>query len=285
MLQQKHPSLFKAKRIISRADNQPTTFIRISFTDKAEADKLIANRRIYIGVVSHRCEEPNQPIRVNRCYNCQGLNHIAKNCPESQPTCPNCAEHHSKEEQCKTPTKHCANCTDNNNHAAYANSCPKYLAEVTKKQEANRTRKYTEKVVRTITQTPKNKPAPKPVQQPAIREIVNEQICEFGASIVESLRQNITSILSGVMNQFIELMQQFVLQCVSANTDVGSLTRNLQSTKDTFTTKINKTLEEGISTIVFNTRVTGNPSVPSAPSRPSRSHSPSYADKAKSNEK
>lgn len=81
-------------------------------------------------------------VRLNRCRNCQSLEHSTFQC-KSEPFCAHCGEGHY-ESDCKNDKPYCINCADYNNslppnnssstfnplHAASSNACPSYKAKL-----------------------------------------------------------------------------------------------------------------------------------------------------------
>ena len=86
--------------------------------------KITLSNGIYFGRIRIRCESFRS---VTQCYQCQGFNHVAKDC-KSQIKCMRCARPH-KSAECPEEDKDsfrpkCTNC--NGDHVAASRECPKF---------------------------------------------------------------------------------------------------------------------------------------------------------------
>lgn len=102
--------------------------------------KVFLEDRIFLGWSRCRCADH---FRILRCYNCQRVGHLSKDCKDKESVCGICAKNH-KTENCDKKNLEpnaCINCIrkrlDDNNHTANSNKCPLYIKVV--KDLINRT--------------------------------------------------------------------------------------------------------------------------------------------------
>lgn len=138
-LKEQEYSPTQTKRLISRATNNPTWKVKITFEDKEQQQTLI-KQGLYLGYSKHKTEEYNEPPQVTQCFKCQLFGHTHHTC-KNQTRCLRCGENHRVKEcpEQKENTK-CANCSGS--HAALYKGCPKFKeakTEAINKQQVQRT--------------------------------------------------------------------------------------------------------------------------------------------------
>ena len=117
----------EARRTTNAKDDQPTSYVRL-FTESKE----VYDKHMYKGVPVTLYHHPHKVVvetRPLQCYNCQGLGHIAFNCPDDEPTCMQCKGRHrfrncpEYNQETKTYSKtQCANC-DSIEHNSCSRRC------------------------------------------------------------------------------------------------------------------------------------------------------------------
>ena len=119
----------------------PTQKVVIEF-DQEQDMRIALFNGIYFGRIRIRCEpfRPTPPP-VTQCYQCQGFNHVAKDC-KSEAKCMRCAKPH-KSSECPGKGKEsfrpkCINC--NGEHVAASRECPKYKEQFQKQTEKAKAR-------------------------------------------------------------------------------------------------------------------------------------------------
>lgn len=115
-------------RIISRATQQPTTFLKIHLTNPDQASGLL-HEGFYMDLFQYRVEKARPPPTIRQCYKCQQFNHISTNC-KNPVVCLRCGEnhHHKTCSKDKREAK-CVNCAGE--HSAASKNCPIYLSYMT----------------------------------------------------------------------------------------------------------------------------------------------------------
>ena len=103
--------------------------------------KIALFNGIFFGRIRIRCEPFRPAPSITQCYQCQGFNHIAKDC-KSQVKCMRCAKPH-KSSECPGKGKDsfkpkCTNC--NGEHVAASRECPKYKEQFQKQTEKAKAR-------------------------------------------------------------------------------------------------------------------------------------------------
>ena len=93
----------KVVRSINSKDNAPTTFLRLYTESKEVYAKHMYRKEPVLLYFSPFYAIPE--TRPLQCHNCQGLGHIAFNCPKEEPVCLICSGRH-RVKQC--PTKNTA---------------------------------------------------------------------------------------------------------------------------------------------------------------------------------
>lgn len=121
----------KVYRIVSRATQQPTTFIRIHLNNPDNSPGLLLEG-FYMNYFHFRVERARPPpTSIKQCYKCQEFNHVSTDC-KNQVKCLRCAEnHHHKECPKEKNDASCANC--GGAHSSVSRQCPTYLALTTTK--------------------------------------------------------------------------------------------------------------------------------------------------------
>ena len=118
----------------------PTQKVVVEF-DQEQDMKIALFNGIFFGRIRIRCEPFRFAPSITQCYQCQGFNHIAKDC-KSQVKCMRCAKPH-KSSECPGKGKDsfkpkCTNC--NGEHVAASRECPKYKEQFQKQTEKAKAR-------------------------------------------------------------------------------------------------------------------------------------------------
>ena len=113
----------------------PTQKVVLDF-DKEQDMRIALFSGIYFGRIRIRCEPFRSTPPVTQCYQCQGFNHVAKDC-KSKVQCMRCAGPH-KSSECTEKDKDsfspkCINCSGN--HVAASKECPKFKEQFKKQTE------------------------------------------------------------------------------------------------------------------------------------------------------
>ena len=122
----------KVVRSVNSKDNTPTTFLRL-YTESKEiyAKHMYRKEPVLLYFSPFYAITETRPLQ---CHNCQGLGHIAFNCPKEEPVCLICSGPH-RVKQCTQPEKkHCANC-DSTEHISCARQCKKMQEHVIEKEK------------------------------------------------------------------------------------------------------------------------------------------------------
>ena len=114
----------KVQRLKFRGN--PTQKVVIEF-DQEQDMKIALFNGIYFGRIRIRCEPFRPAPSITQCYQCQGFNHVAKDC-KSKVKCMRCAGPH-KSSECPEKDKNsfnpkCTNCKGD--HVAASRECPKF---------------------------------------------------------------------------------------------------------------------------------------------------------------
>ena len=118
----------------------PTQKVVVEF-DQEQDMKIALFNGIFFGRIRIRCEPFRPAPSITQCYQCQGFNHVAKDC-KSQVKCMRCAKPH-KSSECPGKGKDsfkpkCTNC--NGEHVAASRECPKYKEQFQKQTEKAKAR-------------------------------------------------------------------------------------------------------------------------------------------------
>ena len=113
----------------------PTQKVVVEFDQEQDMNIALFNG-IYFGRIRIRCEPFRPTPPVTQCYQCQGFNHVAKDC-KSKVQCMRCAGPH-KSSECTEKDKDsfspkCINCSGN--HVAASRECPKFKEQFKKQTE------------------------------------------------------------------------------------------------------------------------------------------------------
>ena len=113
-------SVLTVKDVVKCRNNN---IFRIFVTMSPRLFAYLGSRKISVGYSKCKLYElPNH----RRCYNCQRLGHLAKDCKNTI-ACSRCSLDHASHE-CSSNFLKCANCVINGehnvNHASFSNSCP-----------------------------------------------------------------------------------------------------------------------------------------------------------------
>jgi len=113
--------LSEARRLIKRRTGKPTQVIKVWCLEEAYSRLLSTN----ISINGSTClVEKQRTVHVVRCYNCQRLGHIARNCTNEK-RCEICSLSHVDDSACSGALL-CANC--GGDHPSSSSSCPTYLS-------------------------------------------------------------------------------------------------------------------------------------------------------------
>ncbi|XP_031358101.1 myb-like protein U [Photinus pyralis] len=117
------PRITRALRIISRATNLPTTFVRIITTSKSTLEHLLQHG-ICMFSRHYPCEPSHIPDPTPKyCSLCTKIGHLSSECTTRVQICPSCGENH-KPNMCKPDTQpKCNNCSGP--HPTYSFECTK----------------------------------------------------------------------------------------------------------------------------------------------------------------
>lgn len=117
----------RINRIISKKTETPTTFIRITLNNPADATKLL-REGFFMDFFHYRTEKAHTAPNIKQCFNCQEFNHVAQQC-KNKTKCVRCGGEHSHKtcDKAKHEPK-CANC--GGNHSAASKHCPTYLSQI-----------------------------------------------------------------------------------------------------------------------------------------------------------
>lgn len=124
-LKKEHPKTTGAKRIVARANNQPTRLVRV-FSPCQETITTILRVGATINGNPYDAEPSNPPPLVRmRCSHCFSFEHLRAQCPKkSEPaTCPTCSSAIHPGQPCKTENAACPSCQGH--HGVW--KCPKAL--------------------------------------------------------------------------------------------------------------------------------------------------------------
>jgi len=120
-LQKEGVSILEIRRLTKRYTGRPTQDIKVT-CDQQSAHKLISIRLI----VNNKCciIQSERHVKVIRCYHCQALGHVAKNCTNAR-RCEICAQNHDERQRCMWNAKPCCvNCMGN--HPSSSSICPAF---------------------------------------------------------------------------------------------------------------------------------------------------------------
>ncbi len=129
----------KAVRTINSKNNEPTSFLRLFTESKEVYNKHMYNRAPIFFLYQRFYAIPE--TRPLQCRNCQGLGHIAFDCPKNEPTCLQCSGNHrvrdcdklDKDTNKYTET-HCANC-GTADHNSCSRKCTKIKEHIKEKED------------------------------------------------------------------------------------------------------------------------------------------------------
>ena len=118
----------------------PTQKVVVEF-DQEQDMKIALFNGTFFGRIRIRCEPFRPDPSITQCYQCQGFNHVAKDC-KSQVKCMRCAKPH-KSSECPGKGKDslkpkCTNC--NGEHVAASRECHKYKEQFQKQTEKAKAR-------------------------------------------------------------------------------------------------------------------------------------------------
>ena len=146
----KYLDICKAVRTIKKSDGQPSNFVRLTTTSKFIYEEYVFNRQA-IFFCYQRYYAINE-VKPRICWNCQGLGHLAFDCPHTTPTCLQCGENH-RVKVCPNknieniPTKifckHC-NSTEHNSASRQCTELKKHVKELIKEKKQEKTKETTQ---------------------------------------------------------------------------------------------------------------------------------------------
>ena len=118
----------------------PTNKVILEF-DQEQDMKIALFNGINFGRIRIRCETFRPKPQVTQCYQCQGFNHVAKDC-KNEVKCLRCAGSH-KSTECPNKNQdnlvvRCSNCKGD--HASVSKECPKFKEQLKIQTEKAKTR-------------------------------------------------------------------------------------------------------------------------------------------------
>ena len=111
----------EARRLTNRTSGKPTQVIKVWCSREVSIHLL--NDKISINGITCVVEKQRK-VRVIRCYNCQNLGHIARNCTNKH-RCEFCSLTHANDTACSGVVL-CANC--GGSHPSSSSKCPTYIS-------------------------------------------------------------------------------------------------------------------------------------------------------------
>jgi hypothetical protein len=122
-----------AKPSNRRAPQQKSAHLILSFLSPEAANRVISNG---IWICNKKCHVERIKREPIRCLKCQGWNHMAKDCSETEDRCSNCAGAH-RTAACLSPrAKRCVSCKSDG-HASWSRECPTFLKKAVEFNERN----------------------------------------------------------------------------------------------------------------------------------------------------
>lgn len=113
----------KAVRTIKKTNNEVTSFVRLSTSNKKIFEEHVFKRAPVM--LFYQRFYALKEVKPHQCWNCQGLGHLAFDCPNVNPTCLQCGEDHRvnacphAHPETKTSDKtFCFNCKCNDHNSA-----------------------------------------------------------------------------------------------------------------------------------------------------------------------
>ena len=192
----------------------PTNKVIIEF-DQEQDMKIALFNGIYFGRIRIRCETFRPTPQVTQCYQCQGFNHVAKDC-KNQVKCLRCAGSH-KSADCPNKNRDnlvvkCTNCKGD--HASVSKDCPKFKEQLKIQTEKAKTRQekvQNSLVVRGITFSNIVKNNSEKVESALTEKIQTNQ------RETEQVLENVTQKLENkISNSFRELSEKVVTFMVNS---------------------------------------------------------------------
>ena len=190
----------KAVRTIKKSTNEPTSFVRLSTNNKLIYDEHVFKRApIMLFYRRFYAIKENKP---HQCWNCQGLGHMAFDCPNETPTCLQCGEGHRvkhcpySQPENKTSNKtFCTNCKSNEHNSA-SRQCPKlkeHVKELTEQKQSEQKQAITQ--TKTISTSYLSKTTSKP--QTAHSKTKPSYAAKVGSSMeIDNLKRQLKDLLS-----------------------------------------------------------------------------------------
>jgi hypothetical protein len=109
----------EAFKFLARKRCQKSLKKNLTFAVEPRLHKaLIERQKIVVGLTMVFVEM----VQVTRCYNCNGLGHIARSCKQ-KPKCHKCGKEGHKIKECRAEKSECGNCKQTG-HRAYDKKCP-----------------------------------------------------------------------------------------------------------------------------------------------------------------
>ena len=114
-------TISEIKRLTKRYTGRPTQVIKVKCDQKCVHTLL--NTHLVVNDRHCRIESERQ-VKVIRCYHCQALGHVARNCANAR-RCEICAQNHNERQGCLANDKPCCvNCMGN--HPSSSSLCPAF---------------------------------------------------------------------------------------------------------------------------------------------------------------
>jgi ribosomal protein L12E/L44/L45/RPP1/RPP2 len=215
----------KAVRTIKKLDNTPSSFVRLTTTHKELYEEHIYKRKPLL--IFYQRFYAVQEVKPRQCWNCQGLGHLAFDCPENKPKCLQCGEPHRVKECTNVDRENniihktfCSNCKQPG-HTASARVCPilqihvKKLIQEKKDKQFNQIKTNTNKIVPSYATVAKNKTQEQNTQQ--------EKDQHQSTSQQQQQKEEIKTL-----NELVKELIQIVSSLLKNNSTKLTISRNLQ---------------------------------------------------------
>ena len=121
-----------AKAIENWNTNQRTAHLYLTFNSAELANRAITNG---LHICNTKCQIGRYKWEPIRCLKCQGWNHIAKDCIETNNTCGTCAGQH-RTNLCTSKATKCVSCKTDD-HTSWSWQCPTFIKKMTKFNNRN----------------------------------------------------------------------------------------------------------------------------------------------------
>lgn len=217
--------IVQVRKVVSQLTKKPTNTVRIICADAGTASNII-NQGILTCGVSLICEKALSSPQITRCFKCQGVGHIYREC-KNEEKCGKCGESHltwSCEVKDMDKWK-CFNCEGT--HAVWYHGCPnnkEHIQDLRKLEESGQTVK----------------------PQETIKEkSVTSKLVDSNISYAAMTRETEEPIVTTTSEQKIieSLTGRMVMMELSFKAQITSLTKELQELKEENLKKDMETIE------------------------------------------